>query len=392
MIKKMKRGVLNIIFATSLSLYHNAFANEDKFSQLDKKISENFDKGNAEESIELPNAVPQTLTPPPLPEKQKIQEPSPADLGTKINKIAEEVDKEQQVITLQSKSEVKQPEPEKVEAKPVEPKEYLPKLDYSIIPSDIDSRAIYDFRDKVLPSNIQKRKYGPNNDHLPRVFYESEYTQYLFIAAARNDINAISALLERDADINAKDKKNGYTPLMYAVSHGKDSSYRYLILRGADLNLKANDGKTAMHIAAIKQDLAAIIELISNSALSYVKDEDNKSPIDYMPNLCNEFLIMVMKNDKNYNDGLAESIRLNAIVAAQFALKHGADVNYRNDKSKSPLLIAIENNKLEMANLLLTYGGKIENQEEVLHLATKGTNKEMLDLIQTAIVKQELAD
>ena len=70
----------------------------------------------------------------------------------------------------------------------------------------------------------------------------------LFYAARYGKNEIVKLLLDRGADVNAKDSY-GWTPLLYAAAHGKNEIVKLLLDRGADVNVKANDGKTALSIA-----------------------------------------------------------------------------------------------------------------------------------------------
>ena len=69
--------------------------------------------------------------------------------------------------------------------------------------------------------------------------------------------NALISLLMHGANPNVIDKRNGYTPLMKALS-GKYIPNRYLIVmlllkNGADVNIISNHNKTALYLAKTNQ-------------------------------------------------------------------------------------------------------------------------------------------
>jgi ankyrin repeat protein len=67
----------------------------------------------------------------------------------------------------------------------------------------------------------------------------------LHVAAAEGHTELISLLLDRGADINARDH-SGYTPLHWAVMVRRLAAAKLLIDQGADLEADDNDGRTAL--------------------------------------------------------------------------------------------------------------------------------------------------
>ena len=75
----------------------------------------------------------------------------------------------------------------------------------------------------------------------------------IMFAVEYGNANALISLLRHGANPNVIDKRNGYTPLMKALS-GKCIPNRYLIVvlllkNGADVNIISNHNKTALYLA-----------------------------------------------------------------------------------------------------------------------------------------------
>ena len=69
----------------------------------------------------------------------------------------------------------------------------------------------------------------------------------LHLAATGGHIEIVRLLLEKGADINARDIKG--TPLHWAASRGHLEVVRWLVENGADINARDEDGRTALHWA-----------------------------------------------------------------------------------------------------------------------------------------------
>jgi hypothetical protein len=88
----------------------------------------------------------------------------------------------------------------------------------------------------------------------------------------------ISLLLEKDADVNAKDSY-GDTPLHKACYYEHKAIISLLLENGANVNAKSDNGETLLHWA-IRHGLKAVISLLlENGANVNVKDNDGDTPL-----------------------------------------------------------------------------------------------------------------
>ncbi|MGC9057946.1 MAG: ankyrin repeat domain-containing protein, partial [Candidatus Micrarchaeia archaeon] len=71
----------------------------------------------------------------------------------------------------------------------------------------------------------------------------------LMYAARDGRTEIVKSLLEKDIDVNAKDKW-GWTALMYAARDGRTEIVKLLLEKGADVNAKDILGLTALRYAA----------------------------------------------------------------------------------------------------------------------------------------------
>ena len=88
-----------------------------------------------------------------------------------------------------------------------------------------------------------------------------------FLKAAENgNLKKIKSMLNKEVNIktliNAVDKENN-TALILASKFGYHKIVKILIENGADINIKNNDGKTALDYAE-ENDYKSIIELLKN--------------------------------------------------------------------------------------------------------------------------------
>ena len=129
-----------------------------------------------------------------------------------------------------------------------------------------------------------------------------------------NHLALAQLLLEHGADVNVRDNAHR-TPLLVAVQHISPDITRLLLEHGADSNLVYEEGKTLLHLLF--------------------------GPRDFNWGL-------VLRIDDHYDDSI--------LVLAKLLLEHGADVNAQDNVHKTPLLLALQRDALDIAKFLLEHG------------------------------------
>ena len=120
------------------------------------------------------------------------------------------------------------------------------------IPLKQTSRPVetnFNFRRVTLPSTIYRSEYDRGNRQLPLAQTNQLYDHYFLLAVARNDLNAIRALLANGyRDVNMFNAE-GDTALILAIRHNAIAAARLLIARGADPYLTGRGGYSAYDYA-----------------------------------------------------------------------------------------------------------------------------------------------
>ncbi|KAL6006549.1 hypothetical protein ACLOJK_032042 [Asimina triloba] len=183
----------------------------------------------------------------------------------------------------------------------------------------------------------------------------------LHFAAGAGDVKILQMILRKSiAELNKQDGF-GYTPIMAAAKGGHAEAFRYLAMAGADISLKARDGETvvsllhsqvsfrrdklenilldavlacavtdcstfgALHYAAQKGDLSALVQLMKMGFPTNSLDEDRYSP-----------LMLAARG------GHADACKL-------LLLQGGADCRLANMQGETALSIARRNTKSRVA-------------------------------------------
>jgi cytohesin len=154
---------------------------------------------------------------------------------------------------------------------------------------------------------------------------------------SKANIEAVKQHLAAGVDVNAKDRRDGdKTPLMHAVYWGHKEIVELLVAKGADINMKDRQiGYTSLHWGIVGGQ----------------KDVEGQKEI------------------------------------VELLIANGADLNAKAKRGRTPLDLAIEWKRTEIADLLRKHGGKTGdwvNADKSIRLAAREGNIEA--------VKQHLAD
>ncbi|WP_257296690.1 ankyrin repeat domain-containing protein [Endozoicomonas sp. YOMI1] len=115
-----------------------------------------------------------------------------------------------------------------------------------------------------LEREIQKDRSIINRDYL--TVTTGDKFSLLVIALAGRHVELARLLINEGADVNYATKKNGETPLTYAVGNGLIEIVRLLIDKGAYINQAAKDGATPLYIAAEEGNNEIVELLLANDA------------------------------------------------------------------------------------------------------------------------------
>lgn len=90
----------------------------------------------------------------------------------------------------------------------------------------------------------------------------------------------LKSLKRGSYDVNARHPQNGSTPLITATVLQNHDVVRWLIKKGADVNMRGADGGTALHAAALFGRTDVVRTLLNNGATVAVFDDNGSLPID----------------------------------------------------------------------------------------------------------------
>ncbi|MDR1398796.1 MAG: ankyrin repeat domain-containing protein [Treponema sp.] len=203
-----------------------------------------------------------------------------------------------------------------------------------------------------------------------KVHAESARSLILADAVPTNMANTIIYTYFAPAVLNANYNyriNDGITPLHAASREGHIGFMEFLIEQGADVNIKNASGSTPLHEAVRSGKIDAIKVLLASQSDINAQDARGNSvlhlairdvPLDTHREIVNLLLAQPRINPSlwdEYGDSpLHATITLKKdpeIIKA--LLKKGSDVNVRNIEGKTPLYVAIEQNRPQYITVLL---------------------------------------
>ena len=165
----------------------------------------------------------------------------------------------------------------------------------------------------------------------------------LQILASLGKLQEVKARIERlGEDVNAKDS-SGETAWLAAAANGDVQMCTYLVSRGAEIMSKGFGGLTAVHLAA-REGHPEIIRILKNIEGFYGPDLDMKTNDGWT---ALHFAVRE-KRTSVIHFFISECSRTEAMLEI--------DLNSRTKDGRTALMLAAENSYLEGANLLLDAG------------------------------------
>jgi len=151
----------------------------------------------------------------------------------------------------------------------------------------------------------------------------SDLDDALLQAAEAGDLAAVQTALQKGADVDARDAGFGRTALMTASMRSRIPVMQALLTAGAQINLQATLGETALILAASGRGGESIKLLLANGADPNIADRDQKTPLMWMV-------------DTQFHQGVDTSESIKPLVQA------GAKINARDEHGQTVLMWAVK--------------------------------------------------
>ena len=219
-------------------------------------------------------------------------------------------------------------------------------------------------------------------------------------AARAGKIDMVILLLRNGADINATDE-TGKTVLIDAIQSGSTDLVKLLLENGASPLIQEMYGRNAFHEAALlgNSDMITIIRSAGGDPLS--RDRDGNTPFSIVLTKGEDAIKSTLGSNKNLSDSLGNTPIHIAVVANvnadifRMLINMGYPINRRNSLGTTPLSLAIDGNKFELASILLEKGADpyiADNTGEcAVSIALKGNATVLEQIVKQAATKTDIS-
>lgn len=206
-------------------------------------------------------------------------------------------------------------------------------------------------------------------------------------AAASGDVGSLEHFQAAGLAIDSKDAK-GQTALMKASAAGHLGAVEKLLGMGADPRLVDSTGRDALIAAAGKGNTDVARMLLSRGADDAIRDSEGWGALSlasYHGHVETVDLLGSTASPSELDDALLVASFGKSPEVVNALLGHGANINSRSPKSKTPLMIASEAGRTEIVRVLLQnqanpYAVDRENQTAA-NLAVTSGHPEIGELI-----------
>ena len=223
-------------------------------------------------------------------------------------------------------------------------------------------------------------------------------TGEIHTAVKSGNLAKVKSLLANNPDlIDARDEDN-LTPLLWAAFKGHKEIVEFLIVNGAQVNVKSREaGVTPLHAPAYtgREDIAGL--LIENGANVNAKNKDGETPLFMAASRGNKKMVELLLqkgaelNTKSVFSMIEGYTPLHIAIKnghkeiAEKLIEKGADINIRDKFGRAPLHSVAVRGYKEIAELLINKGADVNtltnNGWTPLYLAITNNHQELAAML-----------
>jgi ankyrin repeat protein len=187
-------------------------------------------------------------------------------------------------------------------------------------------------------------------------------------AVKRNDLSAVKSMLDKGADINAKEDSIGATALYEASFNGYTQLTGLLLERGAYVHVSTNEGFTPLHAASQQGHLEIVRMLINHGADISAQNNNNTTPLHLAALKGRKEMVELLVNlgadihaeDRNGLTPLHSAAGGGDVATLETLISFGTDINVRTNSNWSPLHYAAKYDREEAFAFLVNKGAETD--------------------------------
>ncbi|EAY16273.1 hypothetical protein TVAG_423260 [Trichomonas vaginalis G3] len=180
---------------------------------------------------------------------------------------------------------------------------------------------------------------------------------------------------------------------LYSPIFNIPSLCEYFLSLGANIKVKDNSLRTALHYAARENSTKSIEVLLSHganindldgffeTALHYAAKYNSKETVEFLIS----HGININEKDKYGETALHYAVYNNSKEIAELLILHGININEKDEFGQTALHIAAEKNSKEIAELLISHGANINEKDKhgktAFHIAAEKNSKETAEFL-----------
>ncbi|KAJ0398645.1 hypothetical protein P43SY_009940 [Pythium insidiosum] len=229
---------------------------------------------------------------------------------------------------------------------------WVPRFQTQVPPLDYDGYG--SDNEDVLLIECVRHEYGMNS---------------MFTAARNGDLRTVDALLDNGVGADARDAR---TPLFGATSGGHGDVVRLLLERGADVDARDKEGRSVLSWAALSSDASVVRLLLERGASVDAKDKDGRTALHWAAGWSKIDVVRLLRErdadveakDTDGRTALHHAANRSQTDAVRELLELGADIDATDNDGRTALYQAAERNHTDVLQLLLERGADVNAQDK----------------------------
>lgn len=195
---------------------------------------------------------------------------------------------------------------------------------------------------------------------------------FLWTAAAAGDLDAVNRWIEQGADLNTRDEARGWTPLLYAIRHGRTIVVRRLIDAGADVSIPSEKQHVPLAFAVERPELELTQMLLDAGADPNAHHRPNGVPLVYAARVGNvEAMRLLIERGADVNAAghegdtpIFHAAAKGSVEACKLLVEHGAEISPRSDEWATPIMWASGHGQIETTRFLIEHGADADDHND----------------------------